>query len=65
VQSNAYRWIGDREQLGVLMLPFLDLSNLLVIRCSKLVKPKVRVPFRVLSVPVWTGLLRTHYSIIC
>jgi hypothetical protein len=34
------------------MLPFLNLGDLLIVRCSELVKLKVRVSFRILSVPI-------------
>jgi hypothetical protein len=45
-------------------LLFLDLSNLIVIKGSEFVKPKIRVCFQILSVSVRTGLLRTRYPIV-
>jgi hypothetical protein len=50
--------------LGVLPLLFLDLSNLIIIRGSEFVKPKIRVYFRILSIPVRARLLRTRYPVV-
>jgi hypothetical protein len=65
VWGDADGRVRDWEQLGVLTLLFLDLSNLLVVWRSEFFKPGVRIGVYALDVSVWTGLFRACYPIVC
>jgi hypothetical protein len=45
-------------------LSFLDLSDLIIAWGSEFIEPKIRVRFRILSVPIWAGLLGTRYPVV-
>jgi hypothetical protein len=50
--------------LCVLTLPFLNLADLIVVWCSKLLKPGLRIGIYALDVSIRAGLFGARYPIV-